>query len=148
MQVLKIPREYRPDLAERFDLIAANQDFFGKSVIDIGCANGYFLARLMEVGALSVVGIEPDEQYKGDWIFRTIGDITSSYDICLYLDLHYHDGINYFPWIKSNAKVLFVSASGAGNNKRLEDDLMATFGNYRNLGASTYAHRNLYKVSI
>lgn len=143
-----VPPEYRTDCKERFDAIRRSYDFTGKTVIDIGCANGYFLARCLEEGAKDVVGVEPDEQYKQPFIVRDIKQVNTSrkWDVCFYLDLHYHNGIDYFPWIKKNVKLLFVAASGSGNNSRLQDDLMREFSNHEFVINTAYANRNTYRV--
>ncbi len=39
------------------------QDLAGKTVLDIGCNNGYFMFRMREAGASRVVGIDPVEKF-------------------------------------------------------------------------------------
>lgn len=146
MQSVIVPEQLRSDCGERYESIIKNCKTGFGSVVDIGCSNGYFMARFINDGADVVVGVDPDEQYKSPNIFRSISDVSGEFDVCLYLDLHYHDGIDYFPWIKKHAKIAFISPSGVGNNKRIEIDLEKEFGNFEFISKSAYADRNIYKV--
>jgi hypothetical protein len=141
-------KPYRSDCEERYEAIKTAYDFKDKSVIDIGCANGYFLLRFLEDGAKSLCGIEPDEQYAEEFILRNISKTNDHYDVCLYLDLHYHNSIDYLSWIKSHCDVAFIAPSGVGNNKKLEEDLIKEFGNFEFIINTAYANRNIYKVII
>lgn len=51
---------HRPNSAERWNLIAAETDFRGKSVLDLGCATGYFSFKAIEAGASYVLGVDHD----------------------------------------------------------------------------------------
>jgi hypothetical protein len=146
MQSLEVPRIYRPDCAERYESIKAVCDFKGKSLVDIGCATGYFAVRFLNDGGASVVGVEPDTQYNENFIVRDIKDVIGIFDLCFYLDLHYHNEINYLPWIASHARMAFIAASGVDNNQRLQEELFQIFGNFEFVSKSSYAQRSIYKV--
>lgn len=146
MQVISIPEMYRSDCAERYESIRFVSDFKGKSLVDIGCANGYFISRFLNDGGASAIGVEPDEQYKADFIVRDIKDVIGTFDFCFYLDLHYHNGINYFPWIKQHARTIFIAPSVVGNNQRLQQDIFEFFGNFEFISKSAYADRSIYRV--
>lgn len=143
-----IPQQYRSDCRERYESIKAIEDFNGKSLVDIGCANGYFMAMFLDDGGSVAVGVDPDNQYNYPGTTRDISDIIGKFDYCFYLDLHYHNGINYFPWIKKHARILYVAPSGCGKNKELEEDLQKEFGNFEFVSNSAYANRNIYKVIV
>ncbi len=149
----------RDDYAERYDSIVKSYgSFAGKSLIDIGCSEGYFVKRFLDDGGVKAIGVEPNTKYNESFIVRNISEVYGIFNVCLYLDLHYHtyegisgfelNYINYFPWIKNNCGTLFVAPSGVGNNDKLEHDLINTFGNCEFVSRSSYANRNIYKVRI
>ncbi|MBX4189769.1 DUF1698 domain-containing protein [Candidatus Parcubacteria bacterium] len=147
--VMTIPMPNRADCGERYQSVMADYGvFLNHSLIDIGCSNGYFMARFVTDGGGKAVGVEPDEKFNHELIVRSIKDVEGNFDICFYLDLHYHNGINYFPWIKERVSTLFVAPSGVGNNDRLEEDLTKEFGNHEFISRSNYANRNIYKVRV
>lgn len=148
MQTVTVPSPLRSDCLERYDSIAYGNDFTNLTLIDIGCANGYFMSRFLSSGGFLATGIEPNLEYSGDGIVRSLEQVEGHFDICFYLDLHYHSGINYFPWIKEHVRTMYISPSGSGNNKRLEEDLITEFGNFEFISNSAYANRNIYKVNI
>lgn len=43
----------------KFNLLKPHLDLGGKSVCDVGCNNGYYLFRMLEMGAKKLVGIDP-----------------------------------------------------------------------------------------
>lgn len=145
---MSIVNPLRSDCAERYEAMREIIPFSGKSLIDIGCSNGYFMDRFREDGGLYAIGVDPDEQYKRVDIVRSINDVSGPFDICFYLDLHYHNEIDYFPWIRENVIDLFVAPSGCGNNKRLEMDLIGLFGNFTYVVNTAYANRNIYHVRV
>jgi SAM-dependent methyltransferase len=51
---------HRPNSAERWNLIKAETDFHGKSVLDLGCATGYFSFKAIQAGASYVLGVDHD----------------------------------------------------------------------------------------
>lgn len=148
MQVLGIPIQYRSDCCERYDSIKNLESFEGKTLIDIGCYNGYFMARFLEDGGSIAVGVEPDTEFNYPGTKRDISEVSGVFDYCFYLDLHYHKDINYFQWIKEHTSILFISPSGSGRNKDLEDDIDNEFGNFQFVSNSAYANRNIYKVIV
>ncbi len=54
---LEIDTEWRSDL--KWDRIAEQIDFVGKSVLDVGCGNGYYGWRMLDAGADFVLGCDP-----------------------------------------------------------------------------------------
>ena len=53
---LPIDSEWRSDL--KWDRLRAHIDWLDKSVLDVGCGNGYFGYRMLDAGAKSVVGLD------------------------------------------------------------------------------------------
>ena len=53
-------RVHRPDTPDRWDIIVRHTNFLGKTVLDLGCATGYFSFRAAQSGADSVLGIDHD----------------------------------------------------------------------------------------
>lgn len=51
---------HRPNSPERWALIAKSTDLPAMSVLDIGCATGYFSFKSIQAGAVSVLGIDHD----------------------------------------------------------------------------------------
>lgn len=64
---LKIESEWNS--AIKYDLIAPYLDITGKSVLDIGCNNGYYLFRMLEKNPLMLYGIDPSARYKTQFEF-------------------------------------------------------------------------------
>lgn len=147
MQVL-VPEPLRKDSHERYESIREVCDFKGKTLIDIGCCNGYFMARFLNDGGSKAVGVEPSRECLAPELHKTIYSVSGKFDICFYLDLHFHEGINYLPWIKENVDILFVAPSGFRRNEDLERDLNDYFGNFSFVSSSGYANRNIYKVIV
>jgi len=58
---IDIDAEWRSDL--KWNRIARHLDLNNKTILDVGCANGYFGWRMLGAGAKSVVGIDPS------WLF-------------------------------------------------------------------------------
>jgi len=114
-----------------------------KSLIDIGCANGYFLFRFMQDGGYRAHGVEPNEAQKSFVneiskeknlnvkCFSNIKEVKGRYAVGLYLDLHFHEGINYLDWLKENVDIMFASPSGDGNftTKKLHSELCEIYKN-------------------
>ena len=51
-----IDSEWRSDL--KWERVRSNVDLHGRSVLDVGCGNGYYGWRMLEAGASSVTGID------------------------------------------------------------------------------------------
>ncbi len=58
---ITIDTEWRSDL--KWQRIEQHLDLKGKTVLDVGCANGYFGWRMLGAGAITVVGVDPG------WLF-------------------------------------------------------------------------------
>lgn len=58
---VEIDTEWRSNL--KWDRIAAAINFEGKRVLDVGCGNGYYGWRMLDVGAELVVGCDPFPLY-------------------------------------------------------------------------------------
>ena len=52
-----INSEWRSDL--KWERVRSHIDLHGRSVLDVGCGNGYYGWRMLEAGASSVTGIDP-----------------------------------------------------------------------------------------
>jgi len=51
---------HRANSGERWDIIARHTNFKGRSVLDVGCATGYFSFKAVQAGAVSALGIDRD----------------------------------------------------------------------------------------
>ena len=51
---------HRPTSSERWNLIKAETNFRGKSVLDLGCATGFFSFKAEQAGASYVLGVDHD----------------------------------------------------------------------------------------
>ena len=56
-----IDAEWRSDL--KWDRLADSVELDGRSVLDIGCGNGYYALRMREAGAKMVIGVDPTIVY-------------------------------------------------------------------------------------
>lgn len=54
---IDIDTEWRSNL--KWDRLASHVDFSGKSILDVGCGNGYYGWRMLDAGAKFVLGCEP-----------------------------------------------------------------------------------------
>ena len=155
---------YRSDLNERWTAIKKSLgDFTGKSLIDIGCHNGWFSINFILDGGGSATGVEKNPEFPG-WIkencekykvdVKALNSIEGlgKFDICLYLDLHYDscvDGYDYLHWIKEHCKVLFTAAAGHGSyNEPYKKLLKEMFGNVTEIITTSYDNRTTYRVDI
>lgn len=131
-------------------------DIAGKTLIDVGCANGFFAQSFIMAGGKSAVGVDTDPNWRKDCpkditVYESIADVTGHYDYCLFLDLYYDSAVNseYLQWCKERADVCFISPSGDGrkNNARLYNDLVNVFVSVKPLELTHYAHRMIYKCA-
>jgi tRNA (mo5U34)-methyltransferase len=66
---VEIDTEWRSDL--KWDRLSEAIDFGGKSVLDVGCGNGYYGWRMLDEGAKFVLGCEPFTLYSMQFeVFR------------------------------------------------------------------------------
>ena len=62
-----IDSEWRSD--HKFSrLLAAGVDFRDKNILDVGCGNGYFLYRMLGMGARFALGIDPSWHYFAQYL--------------------------------------------------------------------------------
>lgn len=54
---IDIDTEWRSDL--KWNRLAPHVDFSGRSILDVGCGNGYYLWKMMAAGARIAVGLDP-----------------------------------------------------------------------------------------
>ena len=66
-----IDSEWRSDL--KFNLLRPYMDLEGKQVADVGCNNGYYMFRMLEMAPRSVLGVDPSP------LFRTQFDLVQRY---------------------------------------------------------------------
>lgn len=127
-----------------------------KCLLDIGCSNGYFSAQFLADGGKLAIGVESNPEIRRESmqidsprfkVYESIDEISGEYDVCLFLDLQYHEKIDYLEFCKSHAKVSFISASGDAkrNNERLKQDLQSIFNKVSEVGNTPYAGRMIYK---
>jgi len=151
-----IPFAHREDCQHRFNEMRKTMgDLNGKTLIDIGCDKGYFMARFLKDGGKSAIGVEPLQEHLDSFKesgLNAVPDINqvstdNKFDFCFYLDLHYHQGINYLPWCKENAVVTYASTSGDGNKNN--QIFLAELGNYFNkiefVTLTSWANREIYR---
>lgn len=133
--------------------------FKGKTLLDIGCENGYFCAKFLGDGGKSAVGVEINEdsrrkcealQLTNLTILKDISEVTGKFDFCFYLSLHYHNDINYLPKIKGKCKVLFAETSGSptvssSRNDKFQLELKEYFDNVEEVCFTDYANRKVFK---
>lgn len=156
----------RLDSEQRFLAIKNNYgDFSGKSLIDICCANGYFLFRFMQEGGLKGFGVETDT-FHLDFINKVavgenldiiavnfLPELVSgdSFDIGIFLDTYHKDNIelkDYPHFIGKKCKVAFVSDTNNHGGK-IEDLLDILKEYYKNIEFvyEGFVGRKIYKCS-
>jgi SAM-dependent methyltransferase len=148
----------RPDTEQRYEVIVEHiEDIKGMSLIDIGCANGYFPLRFVKDGGNYAYGVEIDvkdicyirETAKEKDLNVEAGPIVvdRGFDIGIYLDLHYHDGsddTDYLEYLRDHCSLVFTSPSGLKNNMRYLDKLKEFFKCITSIHTG-YAGRAIYK---
>lgn len=131
-------------------------DFLGMTLVDIGCEEGFFCEAFLKYGGKSAHGIEINDgsiaicnslNLDNFIVSKELPD--KEFDICFYLSLHFHNGIDYLKWCKEHSKILFVETSGnpeASNalNFKLFNDLKNYYKNIKELGMTSYANRMMY----
>lgn len=158
-----LPAEYRPDCGMRLRAILATMgDLKGKSLIDIGCANGFFSHGFLISGGKEAIGIEPDY----DWrkaansfnnkasfeAFELFSELKPrKFDFALYMDIHYHldkqESDAYLKFLSENVKVSYISCSGDGanNNQRILKDMNEIFAKVEGVIDTPYANRMIFR---
>jgi len=63
---IEIDTEWRSDW--KWDRVGPHLNLQGKSVLDVGCGNGYFGLRMLAEGAKLVVGIDPTMGFVMQWL--------------------------------------------------------------------------------
>jgi tRNA (mo5U34)-methyltransferase len=63
---IHIDTEWRSDW--KWDRIAPHLNLDGHRILDIGCGNGYYGWRMLDHGALSIIGIDPTLVYAMQWL--------------------------------------------------------------------------------
>lgn len=113
----------RTDCEERYRIIKENYDFKDKTLIDICCANGYFLFRFLQEGGRIARGVEERKEITEfinalafekdmDLICDTTLNGMADFDIGIYLDTHFHKGTEEYPeYLAKHTKVCFTSSA-------------------------------------
>ena len=97
---LVIDSEWRSDLKwER--LIDAIQSLHGRTVLDVGCGNGFYLSKMVDEGAELALGIDPTRLFF--YQFEAIAQLTGSWALPSYrsrtkISLQSNFLIPYSPW--------------------------------------------------
>ena len=103
---------------KRFEAIINALDHVeGKTLIDIGCGNGFFIREFVKKGIRRFVGVDPAYP-EFDIAFDSIG--CCPFDIGLYLNLHYIHGTDdqiYPEWLSRHCDVVFTSCRKGGPNE-------------------------------
>lgn len=154
---MTVATEYRPDCMERWrQMSGVMGDLHGKTLVDIGCFNGYFCEKFLEHGGEKAVGVEIDIErvkecssipHTGFSVVPALPE--GKFDFCFFLDLQYHERIDLLQWCKDHAKVSFISPSGSGGrmNPRLRADLLQIFKTVTQVGVTSWADRMIYKCT-
>ena len=153
----------RTDCGKRYQVIKDNYgDFKDKTLIDICCANGYFMFRFMQDGGKLAKGIEIRREIvnfvnvlaieKNMDIFCDIhlNGLKDIFDIGIYLDTHFAIGTeHYLEWLSKHTKTLFTSSTHkeSGNtNKEYEGELRKLFKSVLAIYTG-FAGRTIFKCS-
>lgn len=153
------PEHWRVDCEERWNAIKSSiGDLTGKSLLDVGCANGYFMFRFVQDGGYFAEGIERESTSR-EFVnslalekglnVKCFGDKVGTrinYDVGIYLDLHYDSDTDYLGWLKDRVGVLFISPSGNGdvNSERLKADLDKLYNSVITIH-SGFVNRKIFK---
>lgn len=141
----------------RWDMIMNELgDVKGKTLVDIGCESGYFCEAFIRNGGASAHGVEIADEFISNCKSLNLPNFTvtkelpdKDFDICFYLSLHYHEGIDYLNWCRKHSMILFIETSGnptvtSSYNNRLKIDLCKIYDNVKELGITEYAGRMMY----
>lgn len=154
--MMTMPPQYRSDCAIRLDKIISKMGSVkGRTLIDIGCANGYFVAGFIDKGA-NAIGVERDEENMalakahGIEVYKDLSEVSHlKFHYGLFLDLYFHsqESDAYLGWLKENCEVSFISPSGDGerNNMRLAEILMENFKSVELVYKTPYENRMIFK---
>lgn len=148
----------RNDCYERWGIIKSHiGELGGKTLLDVGCANGFFPFKFVQDGGESAVGVEIDKvstdfvnymANRYDLNVKCLNAIPErKFDVGLYLDLHFHEGIDYLPVVKQLCNLVFVSPSGNGieTTPRLKTQLLSHFFNVTETGWDKMERRMIFK---
>lgn len=155
-------KTWRKDSEERFIKIYTSYEYFcGKSLIDIGCANGYFLFRFIQEGGQFAEGVEVDLNHvnfinliakeEGLNVIASNELPNKKFDIGLFLDFYHPDDSSvkdYPDYIGKNCLTAFVSSSNnsGGNNKDLAKIMNKYYKNVQSIHTG-FQDREIYKCS-
>ncbi len=140
----------RPDSKERYDVIIKNAGDKNKSILDIGCANGYFLFKFTQDFKGNGIGIESDIDFRNfvrdmakekNLNIRVYPELTIKeyFDIGLFLDIYDFQTTEKFGFIQYLSKYCknsFVSTCTEENammEKRLKDNFESVLPIYTGL---------------
>ena len=148
----------RNDCEERYKVIKKDYgDFTNKSLIDYGCAEGYLSFRFLQDGGRYVYGVEIEDKRRE--IIREVSNNENlnfevdetwkkdcKFDVCFFLDLFLHAGVDpgVLEKIHRKVKVAYISPSGQGRNQELEANLEKYWCNYEKIYTG-YCDRNIYR---
>ena len=150
---------------ERIKMLGLDKiDFNGKTVLDIGCAGGFFCRYAVDRGAKKVTGMDLPEtaeaafhasNYLGyfniDYLPVDVREIKTSYDefdIVLLLSMNYHIGIP--DWIPASAKEVMVfedNGKGRRNLREVADPWVKQFNTQEFIGLATdHGDKPIYHI--
>jgi hypothetical protein len=104
----------------RFNAIRNSYDghFCDKTLVDIGCHDGWFGREFIRRGGKRFIGIDTDPVYPEFNIdFKDV--IHLRFDVGFYLNLHYHGTttlLGYVEWLSTNCKTVYTSCRRGGSD--------------------------------
>ncbi len=147
----------RHDCEDRYSVIKAHYgEFKEKTMIDIGCANGYFGWRFLQDGGRSCVGVDNDmnevdfindlaKTKNVDFIGSNVL-IDGQYDVGVFLDLYYHqktEECGFLEFLAKNCTKVFTSCCRGNRNKDYAEELKKHFSNVKHIYAG-FEERVIY----
>lgn len=151
---------WRIDSHERFCIIRGSYGSFSdKSLIDICCANGFFLFKFIIYGGVEAIGVERDDatvNFVNDLAREKSMNITClknlperEFDIGIYLDTHpatttVEDG--YLSFLSKMCKTCFVSTCDATHEEEFKQELLSKFNSVEKIYKG-FANRSIFKCA-